>query len=76
MNHPEKLQDININTHGFTADDVIQDRLARQSAIREGAIRGNRLCMASESLDALAREYGIDATYSEDLDEDDMGGMF
>ena len=76
MIYEEKLSDIDINTHGFTQDDIINDRLARKEAIKEGAIRGNRLCLASEALDAVARDYGIDVTYSEDLDEDDMGGIF
>ncbi len=76
MIYDEKLSDIDINTHGFTQDDIIRDRIARKEAIAEAATRGNKICQESERMDALAKSYGIDVTYSEDLDDDDMGGIF
>jgi len=69
---PEKLSDIDINVHGFTSDDVIQGRKARNEMIREAAIRGNELCIQSEWLDAQARSMGLDITYDEDLDDLDL----
>jgi hypothetical protein len=69
---PEKLSDININVHGFTADDVIEGRKARNELIRDAALRGCRICIESEWLHAEARMMGIDVTYNEELDDDDL----
>lgn len=76
MKYDKKLSDIRLETDGFTQEDVINDRLARQESIKEAANRGNWIALESLRMDALAREYGVDVTYSEDLDEEDMGGMY
>ena len=71
MPNPETLSEISFEVDGFTADDVIKDRLARSAMIREGAMRGNQICIESESLDAEARLLGVDMDYDENLDEFD-----
>jgi len=68
----EKLNDIDINVHGFTQQDVIDGRIARNELIREGALRGDRIYLMSEWLHSEAKAMGIDVTYNEDLDEDDL----
>jgi len=40
--------------------------------IYEAANRGNTLCILGGELDALAANYGVDSTYSEELDDMDM----
>lgn len=69
---PQTLSDLNLELDGLTADDVIEGRKARQQLIAAAARRGNRTCQMSMNLDSLARQYGVDVNYSEDLDEEDM----
>lgn len=69
---PQKLSDIDVNVHGFTASDVIEGRKARNEMIREGANKGSRICLESERLFAEAKQFGIDVTYNEDLDDEDI----
>lgn len=69
---PEKLSDIDINVHGFTEDDVIECHIARNEMIRQGARRGNWFCEQSQYLDAIAKNHGIDVTYNEELDDEDL----
>lgn len=69
---PETLHEINLDLHGFTADNIIEGRQARNDFIRDGAIRGNTICLASESLHRMACFMGIDVTYDENLDDLDL----
>ena len=70
---PEKLSDIDVNVHGFTAADVIKNRKAAMELVRAKAIRGDPVCLQTMWLDAEARAMGINMDYDEDLDaEDDL----
>lgn len=68
---PEKLSDIDLKVHGFTADDIINERKAKNKAIKEAALRGNRIALMSVELDNIAKSYGIDMDYHEDITDDD-----
>lgn len=67
---PSRLSDIDINVDGCTQDDIIENRKAGNALVKAAAARGSRIAQASLGLDALARSYGIDSTYSEELDDD------
>ena len=69
---PQRLSDIDINVHGFTVQDVIEGRKARNELIRDAANHGNRICLESERLFAEAKQFGVDVTYDEDLDDEDI----
>ena len=69
---PEKLSDIDVNVHGFTADDVIANRKAGMKLVGERAIQGDPLCLQTMWLDAQARAMGINMDYAEDLDDEDL----
>lgn len=69
---PRTLSDINLEVDGFTADDVLENRAARDELIRKMAQRGNRTCQMSENLDTLAKSFGIDSRYTEELDDEDI----
>lgn len=68
----QNLSDINIHLHGFTQDDVIEGRHIRNEWIHQAATNGNRICLESERLFLEAKLMGIDVTYTEDLDDDDL----
>jgi len=72
MNHEERLSDIDINVHGCTQEDIINNRKAGNELVRQAAIRGNKIAQATEWLVAEARAYGIDSTYDEELDDFDV----
>ena len=69
---PEKLSDIDVNVHGFTADDVIANRKAAMSLVRQKAIQGDPLHLQTMWLDAEARAQGINMDYDENIDEEDL----
>lgn len=72
MENPEKLSDIDINLHGFTADDVIENRKAAMELVKDQAIKGDKICLQTMWLDTQAKSMGIDMNYDENLDEDDL----
>ena len=77
--HPEKLSDLHPEIGDIKPDDIIKGRMFRNQLIREAAQRGNVIALQSELLHEQAKSMGIDVTYSEDLDDDDMdssGGIF
>ena len=69
---PERLSDIDVNVHGFTADDVIANRKAAMDLVRRQAERGDSLALQTMWLDAQARAMGLNMDYAEELDEDDL----
>ena len=72
MIHDKKLDEVRVHVDGITSDDIIENRKAMLNIVREGAIRGNSVCMATMWLEAQAANYGVDSTYDDDLDEFDL----
>ncbi len=70
--YPEKLSDIHIELHGFTQEDVIQNRKAGMELVRQAAIKGNQICLQTMWLDAEARQMGINMDYDENLTDEDL----
>lgn len=70
MPDPERLSDVSIRTHGFSQEDVINNRLAGKSMVHDLAMRGNRMALMCENLDLIALQFGVDSTYCEDMDDD------
>lgn len=69
---PEKLSDLDVNVHGFTADDVIANRKAAMNLVRRQAERGDPLALQTMWLDAQARAMGLNMDYAEELDDEDI----
>ena len=72
QDRPEKLSDVNIHLHGYTQDDVINNRKAAINLVKDAAIKGDTICLQTMWLDAQAKQLGIDMDYSEELDEEDL----
>lgn len=70
MSKPKKLSDIDVNVDGIKQDEIIENRKAGNSLMRDSAARGNSICRMASELDSIAFKYGINSTYSEDIDDD------
>lgn len=73
---PATLSEINVDVHGFTSDDVIANRKAQRESIEQLRTSPNsrhrEIYSGFREMEMLGAQYGIDATYDEQLDEDDL----
>ena len=67
---PEKLSEIDVNIHGYTSDDVIENRKAAMKLVEQQAIKGDEIALKTMWLDTQAKLMGKNMDYDEDLDDD------
>ncbi len=75
---PRRLSDIDLAVDGFTADDVVRQRLARDTELKKAAARGNWFASEAMRLAAEARQIGCygGSPWDEEISDEDMGGMW
>ncbi len=40
--------------------------------VHKAAAKGDRICLITENLDLMAKQYGLNMDYSEELDDNDI----